>query len=208
MKLNKVTNLTVLGLALIIAAAGCKKGPTKLTELPGDRIKRHDEPPVPIPDPNLNPQPVFTNPSHPIDTTTTVTDKPVPFPPNMNFTGWPQDHEALKAQTVYFDYDKSAIKASEQSKLDEVANYLKGNPNAAVRVEGNCDERGTEEYNRSLGERRALASREGLIQRGIDVTRIDTQSNGEDNPAIKGRGEEAYSKNRRDEFIVLTPPKP
>ena len=87
-----------------------------------------------------------------------------------------------------------------------VADYLKANSAKAVRVEGNCDERGTEEYNRSLGERRALAVREELIRLGIDPTRVDTISYGKDRPADPGHDEAAWSKNRRDDFIVLTKP--
>jgi peptidoglycan-associated lipoprotein len=88
-----------------------------------------------------------------------------------------------------------------------VADYLKANSAKAVRVEGNCDERGTEEYNRSLGERRALAVREELVRLGIDPTRVDTKTWGKDNPANDpGHDEAAWKKNRRDEFIVLTKP--
>ena len=114
----------------------------------------------------------------------------------------------LKAETIYFDYDKEAIKASEQSKLEDVANYLKSHAEAALRVEGNCDERGTEEYNRALGERRALAAREYLVRLGIDAGRVDTISYGEDKPVNPGHNEAAWSKNRRDDFTVLLPPKP
>ena len=86
--------------------------------------------------------------------------------------------------------------------------YLKANAGKAVRVEGNCDERGTEEYNRSLGERRALAAREELVRLGIEPTRVDTKTWGKDNPANDpGHDESAWKKNRRDEFIVLSPPK-
>jgi peptidoglycan-associated lipoprotein len=74
-------------------------------------------------------------------------------------------------------------------------------------VEGNCDERGTEEYNRSLGERRALAGREQLIGLGIDSGRVDTLSYGEDKPLSDGHNESAWKQNRRDDFILLTPPK-
>ena len=88
-----------------------------------------------------------------------------------------------------------------------VADYLKANSGKAVRVEGNCDERGTEEYNRSLGERRALAVREELIRLGIDPTRVDTISYGKDRPVDPGHDEAAWKKNRRDDFIVLSPPK-
>jgi peptidoglycan-associated lipoprotein len=74
-------------------------------------------------------------------------------------------------------------------------------------VEGNCDERGTEEYNRSLGERRALALRESLISLGIEATRVDTISYGEDKPVATGHDEAAWKQNRRGDFIQLTPPK-
>ena len=121
--------------------------------------------------------------------------------------GWHEDAQALKSETVLFDFDSSVIKSSEKPKVAAVADYLKSNSAAAVRVEGNCDERGTEEYNRSLGERRALAVREELARLGIDATRVDTISYGKDKPAVQGHDESAWRQNRRDDFIVLTPPK-
>jgi peptidoglycan-associated lipoprotein len=121
--------------------------------------------------------------------------------------GWPQDRTILKADTVYFDFDSSVIKASEKSKVAAVADYLKANGTHAVLVEGNCDERGTEEYNRSLGDRRALAVREELISLGIDKDRVDTKTWGKDNPDnAPGHDEAAWKQNRRDDFVVLTPP--
>src|SRR5437899_12093675 len=95
----------------------------------------------------------------------------------------------------------------EKPKVAKVAEYLKTRASDAVRVDGHCDERGTEEYNRSLGERRALALREELVRLGIDPTRVDTISYGEDRPADPGHDESAWRKNRRGEFILLTPPK-
>jgi peptidoglycan-associated lipoprotein len=83
---------------------------------------------------------------------------------------------------------------------------MKSNPSNALRIEGNCDERGTDEYNRSLGDRRALAAREELIALGVDGGKILTKTLGKDNPADTGHTEAAHAKNRRDEFIVLTPP--
>ena len=71
-----------------------------------------------------------------------------------------------------------------------------------VEIEGHCDVRGTEEYNRSLGERRALALREELIRLGIEASRVDTISYGEDRPAVAGNDEAAYRKNRRAEFVL------
>jgi peptidoglycan-associated lipoprotein len=87
-----------------------------------------------------------------------------------------------------------------------VASFLRNAPpSVALLVEGHCDERGTEEYNRALGERRALAVREQLAMAGADVSRVVTRSYGEDRPADPGRTEAAYAKNRRGEFVVLTP---
>ena len=117
---------------------------------------------------------------------------------------WNEDKTSLKAEKVYFDFDKSAIKPLEQSKLNNVADFLKRNAQVSILIEGNCDERGTEEFNRELGVRRAEASRDYLVSLGIDRARIQTLSRGKDNPAVTGEGGESRSLNRRDEFVVLT----
>ena len=197
MKLNKFASLLVIGLVMCVAASGCKKKPVTVTELPGSRAGKVGEPPPggaikPSEGPGAVPGPEVTGgtPSN---------------QPNLH-EGWPEDAQALKAQTVYFDFDRSAIKPSEQPKVAAVADYLKANKGKAVRVEGNCDERGTEEYNRSLGERRALAVREELIRLGIGATEVDTISYGKDRPVAHGHDESAWKQNRRDDFIVLSPP--
>ena len=116
-----------------------------------------------------------------------------------------EDKEVLKAETVHFEYDKSTVKASERPKVERVAAYLRNDPKVSLRVEGNCDERGTEEYNRSLGERRALAVREYLVNLGIAPERITTLSFGEDKPLNQGHDEAAWSENRRGDFVVIRP---
>jgi outer membrane protein OmpA-like peptidoglycan-associated protein len=121
--------------------------------------------------------------------------------------GWLRNAEALQADIIYFQYDSAVVKPDEKSKLSAVANYLKSSGSDALKIEGFCDERGTEEYNRSLGERRALALREELASLGVDPSRVDTASLGKDRPADSGHSESAWSKNRRGEFIVLSPPK-
>ena len=123
-----------------------------------------------------------------------------------NHAGWLENAEMLKAETVYFAYDSAEVRASELAKVGRVADALKAGGRQAVRVEGHCDERGTEEYNRSLGERRALAVREELIRLGADPGAVDTISYGEDRPVAAGQDEGAWQQNRRAEFIVLTPP--
>jgi peptidoglycan-associated lipoprotein len=112
--------------------------------------------------------------------------------------------EPVKGQfaIVYFDYDSARIRPSEDSKLQAVAAYLKSNPGNLV-VEGYCDERGTAEFNRALGERRALAAREELVKQGADGSRITTISYGSDRPADMGHDEAAWSKNRRCEFGIV-----
>lgn len=127
--------------------------------------------------------------------------------PIETFEGMQQDPDKFKSETVYFDFDRSTVKAGEASKVETVAKYLKEVPDDAILVDGHCDERGTEEYNRALGERRALAVREYLVRLGIGAERIRTRSWGEDKPAVIGQDESAYSKNRRGEFILLLPQK-
>ncbi len=112
------------------------------------------------------------------------------------------DRARFAAQTVYFDYDSARIKPSEFPKLEAVAAGLKGN-NLNLIIEGHTDERGTAEYNRALGERRAQAAREELIKLGIAASRITTISYGKDRPIDPSHGETAWSRNRRAEFVVV-----
>jgi peptidoglycan-associated lipoprotein len=122
-------------------------------------------------------------------------------------SGWPEDASVFQADTVHFAYDSSAVRSSDHSKISSVADYLKAHPANAVKIEGHCDERGTEEYNRALGEHRALALREALVGMGIDSGRVDTISYGKDRPEDPGHNEAAWAKNRRGVFILLSPPK-
>ena len=200
MKLNKFVNLLVIGLVLTVAASGCRKKPVNVTNLPG--AKAGAVPDMPAGEP-IKPDGSLTGEPGAIGADTTGG---TPSNPADAHAGWLEDAQTLKSDTVYFAFDSSVLRASEQPKVAAVADYLKANPAKAVRIEGNCDERGTEEYNRSLGERRALALREELIRLGIDPTRVDTISYGKDRPADPGHDETAWSKNRRDDFIVLTKP--
>ena len=143
-------------------------------------------------------------PNIPAATDTNVVMYPLPTEPGH--TNWTPHPEILQEYSVHFLYDSSAVPSADKSKISAVADYLKNHSDVAVRVEGNCDERGTEEYNRSLGERRALAGREELIRLGVASGRVDTLSYGEDKPLADGHNESAWKQNRRDDFVVLTPP--
>ena len=104
---------------------------------------------------------------------------------------------------VYFSYNEAAIPAAEQGKVANAALFLMQNPGVVLLVEGNCDERGTNEYNMSLGEFRAQSVRNALVAQGIEPARIQTVSYGEEKPAVAGSGESAWRLNRRGDFAFF-----
>jgi peptidoglycan-associated lipoprotein len=103
---------------------------------------------------------------------------------------------------VLFDYDKSEIKSDMASILQGNVTWLKANPNARITIEGHCDERGSEEYNLGLGDRRAIAVKEYLISQGIPAARLSTVSYGEEKPVCHEQSEACYAKNRRAHFAT------
>jgi peptidoglycan-associated lipoprotein len=113
------------------------------------------------------------------------------------------DYETLAAYTIYFDYDSNVIKASERSKLTSVQQWLASNPGKQLFLAGHTDKRGTLEYNRGLGERRAQAVRDYLI--GLDVNGgiLHTISYGEERPVSNGDTEADFAKNRRVQIGVV-----
>lgn len=199
MKATKFVNLVALGLTLALVGSGCKHKPVGVTAIPNSARSGVQDPGagnfIAPPDTGLKG-------GIPGDGAASG----IAANPAGSHTGWKQDGSALAADTVYFAYDSSVVKTAEKSKISAVADYLKSNPSAAVEIDGHCDERGTEEYNRSLGERRALAIREDLVSLGIEPGRVDTISFGKDKPLMEGHTEAAWSKNRCGIFVVLTPP--
>ncbi len=111
------------------------------------------------------------------------------------------DHP-LKIQTVYFDYDRADIKETEVPKIQAAATYLQEHKEVRCELEGHCDERGSNEYNMALGERRAHAVRGYLMRLGVEGSRLYTKSYGEEKPVDLGHDESAWSKNRRVEFTL------
>jgi peptidoglycan-associated lipoprotein len=105
-------------------------------------------------------------------------------------------------QIVYFDYDKSNLRPDAREAANTDAGIIQKYPNWKVRIEGNCDERGTEEYNLALGERRANTVKDFFVQYGIDGGRLSTVSYGETRPAATGHDESAWAKNRRAELVI------
>ena len=110
----------------------------------------------------------------------------------------------LLARRVHFDFDRSNIGTDDAAILDEKLAILQRNPDLRIRVAGHCDERGSDEYNLALGNRRALAAKRYLTDRGIAESRITTSSMGEERPIAMGANEEAWAQNRRDEFTIIS----
>ena len=197
MKTTKVARMTILALALTFAATGCKTPKPGITQIPPKTPQTTAQAPAVPPAPPVNPdQPPYGE------------DVPIRATARGLHDGWAENPLVLNASTVYFDLDSATVKNGEKPKVQTVAAHLKGDPSSAIRIEGHSDERGTEEYNRSLADRRHLALREELVRNfGIGPDRIDTLSYGEDRPLVEGHDESAWKQNRRGQFILLTPPK-
>ncbi|MCX7872625.1 MAG: peptidoglycan-associated lipoprotein Pal [Verrucomicrobiae bacterium] len=202
----KTTTLKLLVVVLAVAtiATACKRKPQPpLTYIPGiskpitNELSGFDKEGIAKMDTDKTT-------AVPLQPEKTTSDN-VPLSNRDLIEGMIPDRDTFKANTVYFDFDRSTIKQSEKSKIDGVAKTLKSKPGTKVQIEGHCDERGTEEYNRALGERRALSVREYLINTGISADRIFTISYGEDKPVDPAHNEAAWAKNRRAEFILLLP---
>ena len=219
MKYDKL-NITFAVLTLFaVGVSGCKsQKPTKLTTIPGVKtVVQNPNPTGPVgPVTPVNPPPGTTLPpttpptTTPVGPTGPVVVNPGPTDP-MNFD-FPStfentiaDRDALFDLMVNFDYDSASIRPADMPKITEVARHLLQNPKFLLQVEGHCDERGTEEYNLSLGERRALAVVDMLIRSGISGSRIHTESYGEKVPLDEADKAAARSKNRRSEFVLVIP---
>ena len=197
MKMNQLIFPLVLALAATLATTGCKKGPSKVTPLPGSRAMVGSE------GGQGTLPPGGTMGAGETGTGTGVGGGPLAG--RDEFEGMLKDPAALAAYTVHFAFDSAVVKKGEQSKIAAVAAALASGAADKLLIEGNCDERGTEEYNRALGERRALALREALAKAGVSPDRIRTSSYGKDKPVDPGHDEAAWAKNRRGDFILLHP---
>jgi peptidoglycan-associated lipoprotein len=136
----------------------------------------------------------------PVATAPAPTPAPTPAPqPDMSA----QERTDFLNQLVFFEFDSAVLTPKAQDLLQSKAQWLKDNPDVvAVLIEGHCDERGTDAYNMALGARRANAVKNYLLDLGVDVTKLDAQSFGEEKPAVQGHNEEAWAQNRRASFVL------
>lgn len=110
--------------------------------------------------------------------------------------------DTVMKEDIYFDFDKSNLKPAAQESLLQKADWLRENPDVTVTIEGHCDERGTNEYNLALGDRRAESAKAFLVNLGISASRLTTISYGEERPVCFGHNEECWAKNRRAHFTL------
>ncbi len=110
----------------------------------------------------------------------------------------------MLAAMVHFDFDKANIRGDDAATLDQKVAILNANPDLRIRISGHCDERGSDEYNLALGNRRATASKQYLVSHGVDASRVETASFGEERPMAMGQDEDSWAQNRRGEFEILS----
>ena len=188
----------ILTALIMVTSAGCKTKPKNITPIPGAGTQVSGSGNLLNRD---NSGSINTNG----DVVTIDESGNIGLSGLEEFENMLMDRDALAAQTVYFELDRSEIHPDDEGKVEAVAGILAQDEANKVLIEGHCDERGTEEYNRALGERRALSVRDALVGLGVSADRIRTMSFGEDRPADPELNDAAYSRNRRGEFVLLKP---
>jgi peptidoglycan-associated lipoprotein len=176
--------LVVPLLALTLFLVGCPKRPaTTGAVAPAPSAMQASPAPAPAPAPAP-------------DTATTPAPAPAPMVKPSEFSPNPN------LKTIYFDFDKYNIRPDDAKALDGDAAWLKANANNLVLIEGHCDERGTNEYNLALGEKRAKAAMNYLVAQGVQASRITIISYGKERPVCTEKTEACWAKNRRDNFLT------
>jgi peptidoglycan-associated lipoprotein len=201
------TYLLIASALLLLPASGCRKSPKSVTHIPGrTAMAPGTATPSGIASSRLDPGSALPGG---LGTSSSQIpyneDGTVPLGSREDEGNYWVDRDFFRDQTVYFEFDSSAVQSGDRPKLEQVASFLKSEPGTRLRVEGHCDERGTDEYNRALGERRALAVREFLVLLGVSPDRVSTVSFGEDRPVAFGSDEASMAQNRRGELVLLRP---
>lgn len=181
--------LAIEFLVLAVLAAGCAKRPA-MTQ-------------ASAPSPGPAGAAVTSKPSGPAKQVRPAASRPGSTPRAAATRPAPRDFEAVAdLRDIHFDFDKYAIRPGDAAILDANAAWLKAHADQALLIEGHCDERGTNEYNLALGERRAKATMNHLVSQGVAASRITILSYGEERPVCTDHDEACWAKNRRAHFLV------
>lgn len=188
MKRRMITLLVAMGMAALMAGGCANKEVVKAEE---PVVKTEPVMPEPVKEPE-QPKAVVEEP------------KPIEEAPKQVEQPAAQPEPAASFESIYFDFDNSDLSQASREVLSKNADILlKVNPDAKIKIEGNCDERGSAEYNLALGERRAKSALQYLLTLGVKADRMSTISYGKEKPAVEGSDEAAWSKNRRAEFVII-----
>ncbi|HVT05672.1 MAG TPA: peptidoglycan-associated lipoprotein Pal [Thermoanaerobaculia bacterium] len=186
--------LAVTSIVLMMAAAGCRTKPKKTVNAPtppetglsAPPITAVENPPDFVKEPGASTTPVVTREE--------LTENIDELNRTAAGKGWIQD--------AFFDYDAAQLSPQAQEALSTSANWLKAHPEYRLLIEGHCDERGTEQYNLALGDRRSNQAKEYLSTLGVDASRMKTVSYGEERPFAQGTTEDAFRQNRRAHLVI------
>ncbi len=182
---KKINGMVVLAL-MVTAGCSSEKAATTASESADKAV-------APLVASSPTPAPLIPKAPAPILSPITA-----PTPTGYGFDQWQRG----SLGDVFFDFDRSSLRADDQERLKQNAAWLASNTGKRALIEGHCDSRGTSEYNLALGERRASSAKEYLVRLGVAPTRLETVSFGEERPFDTGQGEAAWAKNRRAHFIV------
>jgi peptidoglycan-associated lipoprotein len=191
MRIRSVSSAVVLGLALaslVVGACGTKKPPVARPLPPPPPVTTPDAPPAPPPAAPIRDAPLVPAPA--------VVEDP------MITRSIDDLNRDSPMRPVFFDYDSADLSAGARAVLDANAGTLKTYPSWVITIEGHCDERGTAEYNLSLGERRAVSAQSYLVSLGNPADRLRTVSYGKEFPFDPGHDEPAWAKNRRAHLVI------
>lgn len=201
------TYLKTLALVCAVAAIGCKSATTDVTHIPGKTLANNGN--GGNGNGNGNPGGNGNTGLGPGGTGGGNGGPNVTPNPGTGFgpLGLPGEHEIVRDafQKIHFAYDSAELRPADLPHITKVAEYLVQNPQHLLEVEGHCDERGTEDYNLSLGERRAQAIAQALSELGVTANRLATKSMGEKMPVVQGSDKESFAANRRGEFVLYVP---
>lgn len=177
--------LIVMGMIFSVIAAGCAKKVETAKQTVSPMEERVTPAPVPpVEEPKKEERPAVK------EAEVAPPEAPRPAP------------QVSLLEEIHFDYDKSVIRPDAKAVLEKHAKWLQANQRVKVQIEGHCDERGTDEYNLALGERRAQATKRFLAAMGVEAKRLSTISYGEERPLCTEHEESCYAKNRRAHFVM------
>jgi len=191
-KICMLALIVMVGLGILFES-GCAKKSVKVLEkppLPAEQIKEAPSGPV----------------SKAASSNATVSEATIPgeAQPSAGFGETiSEGRTSAPMLPIYFDFDRSNIRDDMKTRIENDAKFLLDHPEVKIEIQGNCDERGSNEYNLALGERRAKSAQAYLVNMGVSPDRIRTVSFGEEKPLDPGHNEKAWAKNRRDDFVII-----